>query len=176
MKKVFIILFFSIFSNTLFSQEWINVRKTAPEYSFSMPTTPKIMDTLNIRFAYVKSDSMMVFQVLEFKDTPFDSSNTGFETELTNTGGDTLLAIAQTISLSNNSVITNSLIINTFASYKGLEVRMRYNDLYTGRVLLVYTRFFYNSRTLLSFSVSGAEDDLERLQNNKDQFFSSIAL
>lgn len=176
MKKFFILLFLSINYGNLFSQEWVQVSKSGPDYTYSMPASPTMMDTLNIRFAYVKSDSMIVFHVLEFKDTPLDSANAGFESALANNGGDTLLAIAQSASTSNNSIITSSNNITSFPSYKGLEVSLRYNDLYSGRRLLVYTRYFYNKRTLISFTVSGSEDDLERLGNNKNLFFNSISL
>jgi hypothetical protein len=176
MKHLFIIFFFTLNCGYLFSQDWIQVSKFAPDYKYSMPVSPTIMDTLNIRFAFVKSDSMTVFQVLEFKDTPLDSANAGFENALAANSGDTLLAIAQSISAANNSVIITSQNLALFPAYKGLEISMRYNELRDGRVLLVYTRFFYNAHTLISFSISGAEDDLTRLTSNKNLFFDSISL
>jgi hypothetical protein len=124
------------------AQNWTTVTKTNPAYHFSFPGTPNIMDTLNIRFANYQSDSMEVFQVLEFKDTPLDSANTSFMNELKATNGDTLLSIAQSASLANNAVITSSQNITSFPAFKGLEVCMRYNDLYSGRVLIAYTQFF----------------------------------
>lgn len=173
-KYIFICLL--LYGAMGYSQSWVNVIKTMPYYSYSFPGNPSVVDTLNIRSAYYVSDSMVVFQVLEFKETPFDSVNTDFQTALQQTGGDTLLSIAKTISLANNTTILNSEQISSFTSYKGLEVSMQYNTAYMGKVLLTYTRFFYNEHTLLSFTVTGTQDEYSLLLNNKTLFFDSIKL
>jgi hypothetical protein len=176
MKKVFIILIFSIFCNDLFSQKWISVNRTLPDYAFELPETPNFMDTLNVRLAWLKYDSLTVFQVLEFKDTPLDTANTAFNIALEQTSGDTLLAIAQSIATTNNFPILNSQNITSFSEYKGLEVSMSSYDAATGKMLRVYTRFYYNIHTLLTFSITGLEDDIVKLQKNKNLFFDSISL
>lgn len=174
MKTLLLFLTLPI-SGSIFSQQWVTVNRTTPDYSFDFPVTPTIMDTLNVRLAYAKTDSMSVFQVLEFINTPFDTANIAFNDALTLTNGDTLLAIAKSISVENNAIIISSQFVNSYPGYEVLDVNMKYNALIDGRVLLAYTRFFYNPSSFLSFTVSGPEDNLNQLLINKNLFFNSIS-
>jgi len=175
MKKILLlIVVFSLFGN-LYSQTWVKIDKTNPDYSFSVPGQPLIRDTMNIRIAYFKSDSTAAFQVIEFKDTPLDSTNAGFVSALQESNGDTLMALVHIITGVNNALVTNSQVITTFPAYKGLEVSMSYSNFYPGRNLIVHTRFFYNIHSLLAFSITGTDDHLTQLESDKDIFFNSIA-
>jgi hypothetical protein len=175
LMKAILLFLTLLISGSIFSQQWITISKKAPDYSFDFPITPIIMDTLNIRFASAKTDSMTAFQVMEFINTPFDTANLAFNDALTQTNGDTLLAIAKSISVVNNAIILSSQFNSSYPAYRVLEVNMKYNDLIDGRVLLAYTRYFYNPHSLLSFTVTGAEEDLAQLQNNRNLFFNSIS-
>lgn len=174
MRKYIIALLFLFIGMCGYSQTWVTIAKTAPAYSYSLPALPSIIDSMNIRIASLQTDSLAVFQVLEFKETPLDSSNTAFETALTATSGDTLLALAQSVATGNNATIINSQAITTFTSYKGLEVSMQYNDPLEGETVLAYTRFFFNAHTLIAFTIVGTESNYSVLAANKSQFFNSI--
>ena len=156
------------------AQGWIGITKTSPAYSYSMPATPTIKDTLNVRLAYLQTDSLAVFEVMEFQNTPLDSANVAFDSALTSTSGDTLLAIAQTMAAANNATILSSQAITTFSDYKGLEIYMQYNDSISGETAHVYSRFFYNARTLIVFTITGTQANNTQLVSDKNQFFSSI--
>lgn len=174
MKKYIFTMLFLVTGMCSYSQGWITIAKTAPAYSYSLPAMPLIIDSMNVRIASLQTDSLAVFQVLEFKETPLDSSNTAFETALAATSGDTLLALAQSIATGNNATITNSQAITTFSDYKGLEVSMQYNDPIEGETVLTFTRFFFNAHTLIAFTIVGTEANYSTLAEDKDQFFSSI--
>jgi len=176
MKRYIIALLLLAACTGIQAQSWSTYNTINPGYSFQMPGNPVILDTLNIRYAYLKQDSITVFQVMAFKDTPLDSANSAFIYALGQTSGDTLMALASSIAATNGAIITGSQNITDFSAYKGLEACMKYNDPIAGRILVVYTRYYYNDRLLLTFSVTGAEDDMTVLQNNKTLFFNSISL
>lgn len=176
-KYLTILLLLGLFVN-VYGQNWVNVTNQNPvTYGFSFPGAATTLDTFNIRYYYNKPDSATTFMVMELKEAPFDSTNTVFNMALQQNGGDTLMAMAQTINSSTNSVLTGSQDITTYPAYKGLEVNIKYNATYQNRVVVCYSRFFYNHHnTLLLFSVTGFEDNLQQLTMYKNSFFNSIVL
>ena len=79
MKKQIIVLLLLLTGVQAYSQNWVTIAKTAPAYSYSMPVLPSIIDTMNVRIAYLQTDSLAVYEVIEFKDTSLDSTNAAFE-------------------------------------------------------------------------------------------------
>jgi hypothetical protein len=176
MKKLFIISISIFCSSALFSQNWNIINKLSPDYHYSLPGNPNMLDTLNVRMAYFKMDSTIVFQVMEFKDTPLDTANAIFDNNLVQTNNDTLMALAQTVSATSNSSITSFQNINSFEGYKGLEITTNRSLGQSGEILISYTRFFYNIHTLLYFTISAKQNDISLLNSNKNIFFNSIFL
>ncbi|OFY85693.1 MAG: hypothetical protein A3F72_12140 [Bacteroidetes bacterium RIFCSPLOWO2_12_FULL_35_15] len=145
-------------------------------FNFSLPDNPTVMDTLNIKHYSMVKDSSLFFHILKFTGANLDSSNTTFTNALQLTQGDTLSAIVNSFIGSTNSSQTEMNTLALSSGYKGLEMNLTYNDLYTGRIVLSYTRIYYKPKSLLTFMIAGFQDDLTNLTANKNTFFNSITL
>jgi hypothetical protein len=175
MKKyiILIILFISFGAHHCTAQSsWVrtnNVSPTysffTPNYSFSTPDTAGMFDTLNVKLYYYNtSDSSIAFHVLEHQNAKFDSTQT-----------DTLGFIVSSLLASTNAVLLNSQAIPLTDGYKGVEINVRYNDLDNGQILVSYYRLYFQQDLMLTFSVTGYENNLTQLVADKILFFNSIA-
>ena len=157
------------------AQTWDTIIKSNPEYRYALPGNVTQLDSLNFRLAFAFVDSM-AYKVIEFVDTPLDSTNSAFISALTETSGDTLLAVAHSLSAGGSIPIISTDSITTFPKYEGLEVTMQYTDTATGKVLWVYTRLFLSVHSFITFSITGEDAHLTSLLNRRDAFFNSINL
>lgn len=174
MKKYIVILILFIQIGTLhcMAQAWdttINISSTfgsfTPNYRFSTPSAATMFDTLNVKLYYCYTvDSSIAFHVLEHQNAIFDSTHT-----------DTLGFIISSLLSASNSVLLNSQDIPITNGYKGVEINIQHNDLDNGQVVTSFIRLYYQQDLMLTFTVTGHQNNLTEIVSDKILFFNSIS-
>lgn len=154
------------------AQSWVTTTNNSPTYgsfnpyySFSTPAAATIFDTLNIKlYYYYKVDSSIAFQILEHQNAKFDTTQT-----------DTLGFIVSSLLSATNSVLLNSQDIPTTNGYKGVEISIQHNNLDNGNVVVSFIRLYYQQDLMVTFTVTGYQNNLTEIVSDKILFFNSIS-
>lgn len=142
--------------------------------SFSVTENPEIYDTLGVKMYSSPIDSILSLQVHICDFVGFDPNNPLFENELERQNGDTLRTIASLIVLSTNSEISSIENVQKNA-ISGIELGITYKTLAANSPIHTILQYFIYDQKFVSFTISGLEEDLDRLIINKQLFFDSIA-
>jgi hypothetical protein len=179
-KKKHILVLLLLFLSTIFvkAQTWVPVTNSVSSYSFSLPGSPLVVDSMPLKFYAYKLDSLIAFQVHEMDNAVLDSTlndeNTVLRSAIDQTSGDTLRAIAKMILLISGADLLSVEDVNLSSGRKALDLGLQYSNLPPDGHKVTYIRLFYSKKVFLTFTVTGVTDDLVRFMNYKTQFFNSI--
>ena len=176
MKKNLIAIILFIQIGNLFCQSagWDTIHNVSPNYTFSLPGTPLMRDTLGVKLFLYSANSTAGFQVIQYSYAGADSTNAAFNSAIALTGNDTLAALVNTLVSAGNSTINTTQNILTVAGYQGKEISLTYNVQDAGRSVIANVRYYYKQNTLITFTVGGLQANRISLDAYKTQFFNSI--
>jgi len=180
-KKKHILILLLIFLSTTFvkAQTWVPVINTVSNYSFSLPSSPLVVDSMPLKFYAYKLDSLIAFQVHQMNNAVLDSTlndeNTVLRSAIDQTSGDTLRAIAKMIVLISGADLLSVEDVSLSSGRKALDIGIQFSNLPPDGHKVTYIRLFYSQKIFLTFTITGVTDDLVRFINFKNQFFNSIS-
>jgi hypothetical protein len=154
---------------------WIVVNSSNPYYSFSLPASPVFHNDLDVDYYSYSVDTALALQVHVMNDVSIDTDSELFSEALRENSGDTLRAIAQLFLVLCNADLVSIADIET-DNHAGLDVGFSYNDLIAPEKLYSFIRIFRFNNRFLTFTITGIESDLARLQSYRNFFFASINL
>jgi len=153
---------------------WERITDKKARMSFSLPSTPVIFDSMNTRMYANPVDSLLALQVHVFDSAHFNFSETILNEALRQEKNDTLRAIAKLTLLATNSKLTAISDMITSGN-RGLEIGIEYQTLASNIPYLTFIRYYVADNRFISFTLTGATDDLLRLLAYKKKFFNSIS-
>lgn len=164
MKSIFCLFLFIAFELNAQNNNpptWQVIQTGIDDISFSLPSTPGVVDSLRYKYYYLNGDSVICFKVMILKDLP------------TPTG-----PVYETIIEALSTKDSIQMIASDSVLYQGkicLDGELA-TPTPSGANLLSFFRYSYFDNKLICFFISGPETMQTDLISKKFQFFNSIQL
>ncbi|TVR77380.1 MAG: hypothetical protein EA412_11270 [Chitinophagaceae bacterium] len=176
-KHIYLLGLLLIFPLVLLGN-WNTYNASRGDFSFDLPGHPLEIDTLNLLFYSLETDSTVAFSAHFMDSMSFDNFDPYFEDILMANDYDTLLAIGSSMLTVANSIEDNVQLINMVIgndTINGLEVKFKYEHPDYNYGHMYAWVFIYNNRFYV-FSTGAADFEKTELDNHSSQFFKSIQI
>jgi len=152
---------------------WVAITVPQQGISFSMPGQPLAVDTLHTKLYAVSVDSLLALQVHIFDSASLNPNETFLKAALAQTDGDTLRAIAAIFLLVTNSDLLE-LNDTTVNNIRSIEIGLNYKTYASNIPYISFIKYWFVNDNFFAFTITGANEDIERINSYKTIFYSSI--
>jgi hypothetical protein len=152
---------------------WDTIHDSRDSILFSVPASPVQYDTLHVRMYVSVVDSLLGMQVHIFDSAYINTADPLIDSALSQSGNDTMAAIAKIFLLSTNSNAVE-YIDTTINGCRSIDIGLDYQTLATNTPTYTFVRYYLWRSRFYTFSISGASSDLSRLTSYRETFFNSI--
>lgn len=158
---------------TMPSTPWDTIHIAQDSLTFSLPTSPIVYDTLHVEMYASIVDSLLGLEVHIVDSIMIHTSQPIVDSALSQTGNDTMAAIAKIFLLATNST-TVEYIDTTINQRRSITIGLAYQTLASNTPYYTFIDFFLLQGKFYAFSITGSVYDLTRLTAYKNVFFNSI--
>lgn len=174
--QIVLLVAFLFISKSNFGQldtNWITINNYDNYFTFKIPDTPIVVDTINLFFCNSTIEDDIVMQVYYAKaDSNFGDNNS-------DSINNPLLAFTAQFIYSTNGTLTSIDDIDLNSTIRGKEVGITYtlvNSSNNSEIIYVFARIYHNGNSLLIFYISSNENRLADLVAYKEVYFDDIVI
>lgn len=157
--------------DTIDLAQWENISQFGVR--FSLPEIPLTFDTLRNNVWANNIDAQLALQVHIFSEPDFGQTPIAFAEALRKENSDTLRAIADLMLLITNSESTEVIEVQN-NGVDGLQLGMHYLTMATEVPYHTFIQYYLRDNYFYAFTVTIAENDLERGITYRNRLFDSI--
>lgn len=169
---------FSCWAQSNPSANWLTFSGPSNRFTFKMPNSGLVVDTLNLWTRAADIDSLISMQVIAC-DSVISSAATPdslFTLALNQANGDTLIAFAQMAVISTGGLLVELVDTVLIGGKRVVDLGIEIPGGPPQNASLFFQRTFVIGRRFVSMSIFGYSSDLQRLVAYKQDFYSSLQL